>query len=200
MHKVNCFFTLIVRKIQKLSEDLTIHRILNVKNDHYKVQYRNSNGENVLTIGKKEFNHAEHQSKFKESWVWILCAVANAYFLNFIKTNLKKTPQLQQFDFELYPLKEVLVEYPVTFPPSYPYEEEPSLPEDYMLTRCPAWCDRILMSPAAKNLIIDNNFSSSNYNLIGGNICMGDHKVNFEFQFQIFIYDHVFFSQNLMEN
>lgn len=85
--------------------------------------------------------------------------------------------QLQQFDFELHPLKEVLVEYPITFPPSYPYEEEPSLPQDYMLTRCPAWCDRILMSPAAKNLIIDNNFSSSHYNIIGNNICMGDHKV-----------------------
>lgn len=87
--------------------------------------------------------------------------------------------QLQQFDCELQPLKEVLVEYPITFPPSYPYEEDPALPQDYMLTRCPAWCDRILMSPAAKNLINDNNFSSLHYNTIGNNVCMGDHKVNY---------------------
>ncbi|XP_055321826.1 inositol polyphosphate-5-phosphatase A isoform X2 [Sitodiplosis mosellana] len=137
--------------VKKLAEDLTIHRILNVKNDHYKVQYRDGDAQNVLTIGKKEFHHVEHQTKFKESW-------------------------LQQFDFELQPLKEVLVEYPITFPPSYPYEEDPVLPQDYMLTRCPAWCDRILMSPAAKNLINDNNFSSLHYNTIGNNVCMGDHK------------------------
>lgn len=53
---------------QKLAEDLTIHRILNVKNDHYKVQYRDAE-QNVLTIGKKEFHHVDHQIKFKESWV-----------------------------------------------------------------------------------------------------------------------------------
>ncbi|XP_031633014.1 inositol polyphosphate-5-phosphatase A isoform X2 [Contarinia nasturtii] len=137
--------------VKKLSEDLTIHRILNVKNDHYKVQYRDADAQNVLTIGKKEFHHVDHQIKFKESW-------------------------LQHFDCELQPLKEVLVEYPITFPPSYPYEEDPALPQDYMLTRCPAWCDRILMSPAAKNLINDKNFSSLHYNTIGNNICMGDHK------------------------
>lgn len=61
-----CIFFL---RLQKLTEELSIHRILNVKNDHYKVQYRNTDGQNVLTIGKKEFVHAEHQTKFKESWV-----------------------------------------------------------------------------------------------------------------------------------
>lgn len=55
--------------LQKLAEDLTIHRILNVKNDHYKVQYRDAEAQNVLTIGKKEFHHVDHQIKFKESWV-----------------------------------------------------------------------------------------------------------------------------------
>lgn len=89
--------------------------------------------------------------------------------------------QLQQFDCELQPLKEVLVEYPVTFPPSYPYEEDPALPQNYMFTRCPAWCDRILMSPDAKNLINDNNFSSLHYNTIGNDVCMGDHKVKYTF-------------------
>lgn len=59
--------------LQKLTEELSIHRILNVKNDHYKVQYRNTEGQNVLTIGKKEFVHTEHQTKFKESWVSLHC-------------------------------------------------------------------------------------------------------------------------------
>lgn len=100
--------------------------------------------------------------------------------------------QLQQFDCELQPLKEVLVEYPITFPPSYPYEEDPALPENYMLTRCPAWCDRILMSPDAKNLINDNNFSSLHYNTIGNNVCMGDHKVTIKREGRIFKIYHCF--------
>ena len=45
---------------------------MNVKNDHTKVQYRNLDGNNVLTVGKKEFTHIEHQIKFKESWVSVL--------------------------------------------------------------------------------------------------------------------------------
>lgn len=86
--------------------------------------------------------------------------------------------QLQKFDRELEPLRDILIEYPITFPPSYPFEEEPKHPKDYMLTRCPAWCDRILMSPAAKSLIHDaSDDTSSEYNIIGGETCMGDHKV-----------------------
>lgn len=42
---------------------------MNVKNDYTKVQYRNTDGNNVLTVGKKEFTHVDHQIKFKESWV-----------------------------------------------------------------------------------------------------------------------------------
>lgn len=46
-----------------------MHRVQHVKSDNTKVQYRNSDGTNVLTVGKKEFSHAEHQTKFKEDWV-----------------------------------------------------------------------------------------------------------------------------------
>lgn len=74
------------------------------------------------------------------------------------------------------PLSDVLYEYPITFPPSYPYEEDPKLPENYMLTRCPAWCDRILISPTAKRLIVDG--PDDIYNIIGNDVCMGDHKVS----------------------
>lgn len=41
-----------------------------MKSDCTKVHYRNSGGDNILTVGKKEFNHADHQLKFKESWVY----------------------------------------------------------------------------------------------------------------------------------
>ena len=95
--------------------------------------------------------------------------------------------QLQQFDRELEPLREVLVEYPITFPPSYPFEEDPDLPKNYMLTRCPSWCDRIVMSPNARDLIVDEAFSSTDYNIIGENVCMGDHKV-------IKIFEHIFYT------
>lgn len=55
--------------LQELTENLTMHRIQHVKSDNTKVQYRNEDGTNVLTVGKKEFSHAEHQTKFKEDWV-----------------------------------------------------------------------------------------------------------------------------------
>uniref|UniRef100_A0A182K5L8 inositol-polyphosphate 5-phosphatase n=1 Tax=Anopheles christyi TaxID=43041 RepID=A0A182K5L8_9DIPT len=146
--------------IKKLTEDLTMHRVQNTKNDSTKVQYRDAAGTNVLTVGKKEFSHCD-QSKFKEIW-------------------------LRQFDRELESLRSILYEFPITFPPSYPYEEDPIQPGSYMATRCPAWCDRILASPAARKLICedgpdeskggDSDDTAVSYGIIGANICMGDHK------------------------
>ncbi|XP_055901812.1 inositol polyphosphate-5-phosphatase A isoform X2 [Eupeodes corollae] len=138
--------------VKELTENLTAHRVQSIKHDSTKVHYRNTDGDNVLTVGKKEFNYADHQLKFKEAW-------------------------LQKYDRELDPLNEILVEYPIKFPPTYPYEEDPDMPSDYMSTRCPSWCDRILMSPAAKDLIVENENSEVNpYNILGENVCMGDHK------------------------
>lgn len=151
--------------VKKLTEDLTMHRIPHPKSDNSKVQYRDSDGANVLTLGKKEFNHHD-QSTFKESW-------------------------LRQFDRELDSLRSILHEYPITFPPSYPYEEDPGQPGSYMSTRCPAWCDRILISPAARKLIDDErengktsgmttaaatSSAKGTYGIMGEVVCMGDHK------------------------
>lgn len=141
-----------------MTENLTIHRLQNIKSDHNKVQYRDADGKNILTIGKKEFtHHTDHQGKFKENW-------------------------LRQYDCELEPLKDILIEYPITFSPSYPYEEDPQMPFNYMATRCPSWCDRIVMSPTAKKLIVGSG-GDSNYNVIGDNVCMGDHKVKINIAF-----------------
>lgn len=41
----------------------------------------------------------------------------------------------------------------VIFLLSYPYSEEYSQPTQYMNTRCPAWCDRVLMSQTAQKFI-----------------------------------------------
>uniref|UniRef100_A0A8C9RCJ5 inositol-polyphosphate 5-phosphatase n=1 Tax=Scleropages formosus TaxID=113540 RepID=A0A8C9RCJ5_SCLFO len=38
--------------------------------------------------------------------------------------------------------------------PTYPYSEDTSQGKQYMNTRCPAWCDRILMSSSAKDLVL----------------------------------------------
>lgn len=36
---------------------------------------------------------------------------------------------------------------------SYPYSEDYTKPTQYMNTRCPSWCDRILMSHSAQDII-----------------------------------------------
>lgn len=68
-----------------------------------------------------------------------------------------------------------LEEFPITFPPTYPYEENLQSPTSYMTTRCPAWCDRVLLSPEARSIL--NTDTSPLYGVIGDNVCMGDHKV-----------------------
>ncbi|RVE52750.1 hypothetical protein evm_002623 [Chilo suppressalis] len=118
--------------VKKVTEELTACRLQNGANvDAGKLQYRaHTDDRLVLTIGKKEFAHSDHQKIFREPW-------------------------LQRFDRELEALKPHLYEFPVKFPPSYPFEEDVHLPTHYMKTRCPAWCDRILLSQSAR-LVVQN--------------------------------------------
>ncbi|XP_034111841.1 inositol polyphosphate-5-phosphatase A isoform X2 [Drosophila albomicans] len=134
--------------VKELTANLVAHRVQSIKTDNTKIHYRNSIGNNILTLGKKEFSHADHQLKFKEYW-------------------------LKNFDKELEPLTEILIEYPINFIPSYPFEEDPEMPTDYMSTRCPSWCDRILMTPQVNDIIACNEWK---YDIIGESVCMGDHK------------------------
>uniref|UniRef100_A0A3Q2CMC2 inositol-polyphosphate 5-phosphatase n=1 Tax=Cyprinodon variegatus TaxID=28743 RepID=A0A3Q2CMC2_CYPVA len=85
---------------------------------------------------------------------------------------------LLEFDKELSVFKDRLHELEISFPPSYPYSEDRHHGKQYMNTRCPAWCDRILMSPSAKDLVVkpENEEKSILYDNIGPNVCMGDHK------------------------
>lgn len=53
--------------------------------------------------------------------------------------------------------------------------------DKYMESRCPAWCDRILLNKSLFELIEKNNkvhSSNATYGMIGESICMGDHKVS----------------------
>ncbi|XP_034547656.1 inositol polyphosphate-5-phosphatase A [Notolabrus celidotus] len=91
---------------------------------------------------------------------------------------------LLKYDKEVAAFHDVVGEEEIKFPPSYPYSEENTKPTQYMNTRCPAWCDRILMSHAAQPFIHrrdDDDEKTVNYNTVGPNICMGDHKPVFLF-------------------
>ncbi|XP_018576970.1 type I inositol 1,4,5-trisphosphate 5-phosphatase isoform X2 [Anoplophora glabripennis] len=139
--------------VKKLTAGLKPTRVQNNKNNEStKVHYTNGDSKLVLTVGKKEFNHSDHQTVF-----------------------LNPTPDwLKSFDKELEAFENALTEYPVTFPPSYPFEEKLAKATSYMQTRCPAWCDRVLLSRSAKQLVSEDY--KVDYGLIGINTCMGDHK------------------------
>uniref|UniRef100_F1SDI6 inositol-polyphosphate 5-phosphatase n=1 Tax=Sus scrofa TaxID=9823 RepID=F1SDI6_PIG len=85
---------------------------------------------------------------------------------------------LLEFDKELSVFKDRLYELDISFPPSYPYSEDSSQGRQYMNTRCPAWCDRVLMSLSAKELILrsESEEKAATYDHIGPSVCMGDHK------------------------
>ncbi|GLG95250.1 Type I inositol-1,4,5-trisphosphate 5-phosphatase [Gryllus bimaculatus] len=142
--------------INKLADGLNPVRVQsNKSNDHTKLQYKDDESQVVLSLGKKEFSHADHQSIFlDENGMW-----------------------LKEFDREMEAFTGRLFEFAIAFPPSYPFEEEEKGGNNYMKTRCPAWCDRVILSNTAKTLV--NNASdpdSVEYGLMGPNTRMGDHK------------------------
>lgn len=98
------------------------------------------------------------------------------FYVNYCLTTTSRF-QLRFFDKEPEAFADHLAEFPVTFPPSYPFEEKLSQATSYMQTRCPGWCDRVLFSHTAKKLITEDE--TVEYDLMGRSICMGDHKVRF---------------------
>ncbi|XP_072759944.1 inositol polyphosphate-5-phosphatase A [Anoplolepis gracilipes] len=140
--------------IKKLTED-TQERKLSNKGNISKLQFHNRDDDLILTLGKKEFSHYEHQNIFmKNGGEW-----------------------LREYDKELGDFEGRLFEFPINFVPSYPFQEDVNEPVNYMQTRVPAWCDRVLLSPAAKTLVQDIDDSEAvEYGIIGPTTCMGDHK------------------------
>ncbi|KRX94167.1 Type I inositol 1,4,5-trisphosphate 5-phosphatase [Trichinella pseudospiralis] len=117
------------------------------------LQYRDLNsGENLVEMKTKLFNHKLNVGNIQSD-------------------NLER---LYKLDRE--PLCHTMLhEFPIQFVPSYPFSENINCGKDYMYTRAPAWCDRILLNEPA--WMLANSVSSSVcYDIVGKDTCMGDHK------------------------
>ena len=144
--------------------------------------YKNKlSDEVILSVGTKEFNlptSTKIDETFGKHWMaWKEC------------------------DFETNFIEKVLTEFPLCFPPTYPFEENLDLGDigkSYMKKRCPAWCDRVLISRLASDNLMKritgaeskeskpdfgtesqpkpDMFEDIQYNVIGSDVCMGDHK------------------------
>ncbi|XP_059092740.1 inositol polyphosphate-5-phosphatase A-like isoform X2 [Tigriopus californicus] len=115
------------------------------------LEYVNRSSQVILTIGKKEFHLDNHDEMFQSEWI-----------------------QWKEYDQERFHVEERLSEFPLKFPPTYPFEEDPNEGTKYMRTRCPAWCDRVLFSHPTRELF--DQLANAEYDVIGRGTCMGDHK------------------------
>ncbi|KAI1717277.1 putative type I inositol 1,4,5-trisphosphate 5-phosphatase [Ditylenchus destructor] len=118
------------------------------------VEYRtnDSNSSCLLRVGKKRFDFHDTKKLIQN---WQIYREDDREILN-------------------YPLKEL----PISFPPTYPWSEDPEHHDRLMNTRAPAWCDRILMNETAwRNLFGENEAKScAFYQTFAENVCTGDHK------------------------
>ncbi|KAL3864925.1 hypothetical protein ACJMK2_006569 [Sinanodonta woodiana] len=141
--------------VKELTDKTTAHHTKGKKDQITKVVYtEEGNGKVVLTVESKAFDHHDqHKEVFTKMTKW-----------------------LREFDTELKPFSDKLFEFDINFPPSYPFSEDVHDGMSYMKTRCPSWCDRILLSHSAKNIIYSDEKHQPKYHSIGQDVCMGDHK------------------------
>ncbi|GFS27244.1 type I inositol-1,4,5-trisphosphate 5-phosphatase [Elysia marginata] len=120
-----------------------------------KIEYtEEGNGKIVLTVAIKNFDYYEkHTDLFASMNKW-----------------------LHQYDAEVLSFRDRLFEYDIGFPPSYPFCEDVADGISYMKTRVPSWCDRVLLTHASKDILSQDPCHLPVYDLIGKDICMGDHK------------------------
>ncbi|XP_053407882.1 inositol polyphosphate-5-phosphatase A-like isoform X2 [Mercenaria mercenaria] len=140
--------------LKDLTEKTEANEIRGKKNQISKLTYTDANNKVVLTIESKYFDHHEKH---------------NEIFSN-------KDKILNKYDKELAAYTDRLFEYSIDFPPSYPFSEDVSDGLSYMKTRCPSWCDRILLSNTTKDIIYSDEKLKPKYDIIGKDLCMGDHK------------------------
>ncbi|MGH0169290.1 UNVERIFIED_CONTAM: hypothetical protein FKN15_059996 [Acipenser sinensis] len=129
-------------------------------NEEEKMIYKEKDSDHklVLRIEKKVFEY-QHQAAFRE----------------------ENGKAFLKYDKEIDRYNDVVGEEEIKFPPSYPYSEDYSQPTQFMNTRCPAWCDRVLLSHSARHIIHRGEEGESGviYDTLGSNVCMGDHKVRY---------------------
>ncbi|XP_021369081.1 type I inositol 1,4,5-trisphosphate 5-phosphatase-like isoform X2 [Mizuhopecten yessoensis] len=153
--------------VSSLTSKTKTHQTKGKKDQIAKIVYsEEGNGKTVLSIETKGFDHHDkHAEVFS-----------------------KKAKYLRPYDKEIYSYKDKLYEFDISFAPSYPFSEDITDGLSYMKTRCPSWCDRILMSSSAKNIVVNEDKYQPRYDIIGKEICMGDHK-------PVYLYLHIKRSQ-----
>ncbi|BFY98222.1 hypothetical protein BsWGS_01261 [Bradybaena similaris] len=141
--------------IQELTAKLIACQTTGKKGQVNKIEYtEEGNGKIVLTVGSKSFDYYEkHSDLFASMYKWLL-----------------------QYDSEFLSFRDRLYEHEITFPPSYPFCEDVADGISYMKTRVPSWCDRVLHTHSARDIIIEDPSHPIVYDLIGKDVCMGDHK------------------------
>lgn len=82
---------------------------------------------------------------------------------------------------------------------SYPWSEDVEVPNRFMKTRAPAWCDRVLMNEHAYNNLCSTNNQDVTYDAIGQRACTGDHKVEWN-SWKFIRIQKDFEIQNLLNN
>ena len=102
----------------------------------------------VVALGKKQFSMEGAEETFNSRW-----------------------SQWTEYDHEKDPVTERLMERKLSFPPTYPYEEDPEEGNKYMKTRVPAWCDRILYSHVTEKIVLAENDDDA-YDVLGKDTCM----------------------------
>lgn len=141
--------------IQEITDKSVPKQTKGKKDQVSKIVYTEEENEKVvLTVESKLFNYHDKHSEFfnnKNNW-------------------------LQQFDTELNAFKDQITEFDISFPPSYPFSEDTNDGLSYMKTRCPSWCDRVLYNHKAKDIMFHDDDHPYEYEVIGHNTCMGDHK------------------------
>uniref|UniRef100_A0AAX7UC10 inositol-polyphosphate 5-phosphatase n=1 Tax=Astatotilapia calliptera TaxID=8154 RepID=A0AAX7UC10_ASTCA len=143
--------------IEKLCSDATMQTIRTDNNEIHKLVFQETDNDRkvILQIEKKLFNYV-NQEVFRED----------------------NGTSLLEFDKELSVFKERLHEQEIGFPPSYPYSEDSSQGKQYMNTRCPAWCDRILMSPSARDMLLKGSVAKGGRTYSVKRLCENTRETN----------------------
>ncbi|XP_012942616.1 inositol polyphosphate-5-phosphatase A isoform X2 [Aplysia californica] len=141
--------------IKELTRKLVACQTKGKKDQVNKIEYtEEGNGKIVLTIGSKSFDYYEkHTDLFANMNKW-----------------------LHQFDTEFSSFRDRLFEFDISFSPSYPFCEDVADGISYMKTRVPSWCDRVLLTHSVKDILNQDATNAAAYDLIGKDVCMGDHK------------------------
>ena len=139
--------------IKRITGDVSPQHVKHIDNGKLeRMLYKSKeNDYPLLTIEKKVFDLTNQEDVFylSHNHEWVSLSL-------FYSSNVLL--QLLEHDNEVDMFKDRICEPAIKFPPSYPFTED-ECGTTYMKTRCPAWCDRILLSHSAKDMFVTHNVS-----------------------------------------